>query len=82
MLAVNKVITRRVDVHSLRHSTQIEYFDTAVIFASSTKALDTASGFTRLSWETDGWATGPVMDCRNQDRITRRIWWRDIHLAH
>jgi hypothetical protein len=60
MLAVKqKTITRRVDVHSLRHSTQIEYFDTAVIFASSTKASISASGFTRLSWETDGWATGP-----------------------
>jgi len=54
-----KSITRRVDVHSLRHSTQIEYFDTAVYFAASSKATASASGFSRLSWETDGWATDP-----------------------
>ncbi len=54
-----KQITRRIEVHSLRHSTQIEYFDTAVLFSAATKATVTASGFTRLSWETDGWASGP-----------------------
>lgn len=54
-----KQITRRLEVHSLRHSTQIEYFDTAVLFSATTKATATASGFTRLSWETDGWATDP-----------------------
>ena len=54
-----KQITRRLEVHSLRHSTQIEYFDTAVVFSATTKATATASGFTRLSWETDGWATDP-----------------------
>ena len=52
-------ITRRVDVHSLRHSTQIEYFDTAILFTAASKASATATGFTRLSWETDGWATDP-----------------------
>ncbi|MBL8242330.1 MAG: hypothetical protein JNM66_33200 [Bryobacterales bacterium] len=60
LLAIKqKSISRRMDIHSLRHSTQIEYFDTAVIFSADTKATITASGFTRLSWETDGWATGP-----------------------
>jgi len=54
-----KSITRRVDVHSIRHSTQIEYFDTAILFSAASKASATASGFTRLSWETDGWATDP-----------------------
>ncbi|MFN0102958.1 MAG: hypothetical protein ACKV2U_12810 [Bryobacteraceae bacterium] len=54
-----KSITRRLDVHSIRHSTQIEFFDTAVLFSAATKATATASGFTRLSWETDGWATDP-----------------------
>ena len=54
-----KQITRRLEVHSLRHSTQIEYFDTAVLFSATTKATVTASGFSRLSWETDGWATDP-----------------------
>jgi hypothetical protein len=54
-----KQISRRVDVHSLRHSTQIEYFDTAILFGAASKATASASGFTRLSWETDGWATDP-----------------------
>ncbi|MBI2690001.1 MAG: hypothetical protein HYX27_27160 [Acidobacteria bacterium] len=60
MLAIKqKQVTRRVDVHSLRHSTQIEYFDTALVFAAGSRATAAASGFTRLSWETDGWATDP-----------------------
>jgi len=54
-----KSITRRLEVHSLRHSTQIEYFDTAIVFSATSKATAAASGFTRLSWETDGWATDP-----------------------
>ncbi len=54
-----KQVTRKVDVHSLRHSTQIEYLDTAVVLAADSKATAAASGFTRLSWETDGWATDP-----------------------
>jgi hypothetical protein len=53
-----KKITRRVDVHSLRHSTQIEYFDTAILFTAASKATATATGFTRLS----------------QARIIRPIW--------
>ncbi|HEU0123119.1 MAG TPA: hypothetical protein VFQ91_21495 [Bryobacteraceae bacterium] len=52
-------ITRRVEVHSLRHSTQIEYFDTAILFTNGSRATASASGFSRLSWETDGWATDP-----------------------
>lgn len=52
-------ITRRVEVHSLRHSTQIEYFDTAILFTGASRATASASGFSRLSWETDGWATDP-----------------------
>ena len=54
-----KSITRRVEVHSIRHSTQIEFFDTGVLFSTPSKAAATASGFTRLSWETDGWASDP-----------------------
>jgi hypothetical protein len=54
-----KSITRRLEVHSLRHSTQIEFFDTAVVFSAATKATAAAAGFTRLSWETDGWASDP-----------------------
>lgn len=54
-----KNITRRIDVHSLRHSTQIEYFDTAILLTASSRATAAAAGFSRLSWETDGWATDP-----------------------
>ena len=52
-------ITRRVDVHSIRHSTQIEFFDTAIHLAPDSRATASASGFTRLSWDVDGWASDP-----------------------
>jgi hypothetical protein len=52
-------ITRRLEVHSIRHSTQIESFDTAVHFTSASRATASASGFTRLSWDVDGWASDP-----------------------
>lgn len=54
-----KRIARRLEVHSIRHSTQIEFFDTGVVLSASSAASGQASGFTRLSWETDGWATDP-----------------------
>lgn len=54
-----KEVARRVTVHSIQHSTQIEFFDTAVIPSASSKATSNASGFTRLSWNEDGWATDP-----------------------
>ena len=54
-----KRIARRLEVHSIRHSTQIEYFDTGVVLATASTASAQASGFTRLSWDTDGWATDP-----------------------
>lgn len=52
-------VTRRIDVHSLKHSTQIEYLDTALVATPASKITVSATGFTRLSWETDGWATDP-----------------------
>ena len=54
-----KEVSRRVTVHSIQHSTQIEFFDTAVIPSATSKATSVASGFTRLSWAVDGWATDP-----------------------
>ncbi len=54
-----KTIARSLEVHSIRHSTQIESFDTAVYFTSASRARVTASGFTRLSWDVDGWASDP-----------------------
>ncbi len=54
-----QVVSRKVEVHSLRHSTQIEYLDTGV-YATAKSSLDLdALGFVRLSWKQDEWATGP-----------------------
>ena len=60
MIAVRrKSVARRVAVHSLRHSTQIEYLDSGVYLSAGSKLNSTAAGFTRLSWFQDEWATGP-----------------------
>lgn len=54
-----KSIARPMDVHSLRHSTQIEYLDTGLYASANSQLTLTAAGFTRLSWKDDQWATGP-----------------------
>ncbi len=54
-----KSIARMMDVHSLRHSTQIEYLDTGLYGSAASQLTLTAAGFTRLSWKDDQWATGP-----------------------
>ncbi|WP_031500263.1 hypothetical protein [Bryobacter aggregatus] len=60
MLAVRrKNVTRAVEVHSLRHCTQIEYLDTGVFASKDSKLTTSATGFTRLSWHQDEWATDP-----------------------
>lgn len=60
LLAVqHKSITRTMDVHSLRHSTQIEYLDTGLYASATSQWTITAKGFARLSWHQDDWATGP-----------------------
>jgi hypothetical protein len=60
MLAVQrKSITRTMDVHSLRHSTQIEYLDTGLYASAASRWTIAAKGFSRLSWHQDDWATGP-----------------------
>ncbi|MEZ5356474.1 MAG: hypothetical protein R2762_27895 [Bryobacteraceae bacterium] len=59
-LAVRQNRTRRTfQVHSLKHSTQIEYLDSGVVLAPSSKLDSTARGFVRLSWQTDSWASDP-----------------------
>ena len=57
-LAVRQAVVRRgMQVHSLRHSTQIEYYDSGVVLTAASK-VDTASrGLVRLSWNTDSWAS-------------------------
>lgn len=52
-----KVIRRKMEVHSLRHCTQIEYLDTGVVLTAASKVDIVADGFVRLSWNEDGWAT-------------------------
>ncbi|MBM3785330.1 MAG: hypothetical protein FJW30_13270 [Acidobacteria bacterium] len=60
VLAVRRrQVSKRVNVHSIQHSTQIEFFDTAIVPSAASKATVSATGFTRLSWATDGWATDP-----------------------
>ncbi|MBK5292659.1 MAG: hypothetical protein JJE04_13395 [Acidobacteriia bacterium] len=52
-----KLVRRSVQVHSIRHSTQIEYMDTGVILSAGSRLDSTALGFVRLSWNADGWAS-------------------------
>ena len=52
-------VTRNVEVHALMHATKVEFLDTGIGLTEGSKLESTASGFTRLSWETDGWATDP-----------------------
>ncbi len=57
-LAVRRAsVHRTMQVHSIRHSTQIEYLDTAVSLSAPSKVDVAARGFVRLSWDTDSWAT-------------------------
>jgi hypothetical protein len=54
-----KRVEKTAEVHSIRHSTQIEYFDTGIVLGGGSQLTASASGFTRLSWKEDGWATDP-----------------------
>ncbi|MBZ2176789.1 MAG: hypothetical protein ACK58M_17090 [Acidobacteriota bacterium] len=54
-----KKVSKTAEVHSIRHSTQIEYFDTGIVLGGGSQLTAAASGFTRLSWKEDGWATDP-----------------------
>ncbi len=54
-----KQVVKAAEVHSIRHSTQIEYFDTGIELGGGSQLTASASGFTRLSWKDDGWATDP-----------------------
>ena len=57
-LAVRRrTVVRNVELHSLRHSTQIEYLDAALILTASSNVTISAKGFVRLSFDIDGWAS-------------------------
>ena len=52
-----KLITKKYDVHSLRHSTQIEYLDSGVMLVSTSIVESKATGIVRLSFDVDGWSS-------------------------
>jgi hypothetical protein len=54
-----KIVHRSMPVHSLRHCTQIEYLDTGVVVTPASRAEISGTGFVRLSWNEDGWASDP-----------------------
>ena len=57
-LAVRRrTVVRNVELHSLRHSTQIEYLDAALIVTAGSTVKVNAKGFVRLSFDIDGWAS-------------------------
>jgi len=57
-LAVRRAtVTRNAELHSLRHSTQIEYLDTGVVLSAASLVNAQTTGFVRLSWNVDGWAS-------------------------
>ena len=57
-LAVRRrTVVRNVELHSLRHSTQIEYLDAALIVTAGSTVNVNAKGFVRLSFDIDGWAS-------------------------
>jgi len=57
-LAVRRrAVVRNVELHSLRHSTQIEYLDAALIVTAGSIVNVHAKGLVRLSFDIDGWAS-------------------------
>lgn len=57
-LAVRRrTVVRNVELHSLRHSTQIEYLDAALIVTPGSTVKVSATGVVRLSFDIDGWAS-------------------------
>jgi hypothetical protein len=54
-----KTVRREFDIHSLRHSTQIEYLDTGLRLGAASSIDVSARGFARLAFKDDSWASGP-----------------------
>lgn len=60
LLAVRRKSLRRdFPIHSLRHSTQIEYLDTGLRLSAASAVDINARGFARLAFKDDSWASGP-----------------------
>ncbi|MEZ6094717.1 MAG: hypothetical protein R3C03_10860 [Pirellulaceae bacterium] len=52
-------IRRELELQALDHCSYIGYMDTGIFVDSASKVEGVASGFARLSFDEDGWATGP-----------------------
>jgi len=52
-------IERRFEIHALRHCTFIDFFDTGVAVTPASRVNSNASGYVRLSFDIDGWASDP-----------------------
>jgi hypothetical protein len=50
-------VTREAVLDALQHSTQIEYLDTGIELSTASEVAVAASGFVRLAWNQDGWAS-------------------------
>lgn len=60
LLAVRRRTLRRdFPIHSLRHSTQIEYLNTGLRLSAASAVDINARGFARLAFKDDSWASGP-----------------------
>jgi hypothetical protein len=54
-----KTVDRSMEVHSLRHSTQIEFLDTGIGVTPTSRLDITARGYVRLDFDVDGWSSDP-----------------------
>ena len=52
-------IEKSFDLYALRHCTQIEFLDTGVVIGPKSRIEVSATGFVRLSFGIDGWASDP-----------------------
>ena len=53
------IIEKTFELHSLVHSTQIEFLDTGVALRPNSRVEISAAGFVRLSFAIDSWASDP-----------------------
>jgi hypothetical protein len=59
-LAVRQArIEKSFELHALRHCTQIEFLDTGVVIGPRSRVEAVATGYVRLSFAIDGWASDP-----------------------
>jgi hypothetical protein len=54
-----KEVTRKMEVHSLLHSTQIEFADSGIELTSDSRLDSESVGYVRLDYDKDGWSSDP-----------------------